>query len=109
MPASYFLGSRLLGSTIAYHKWSDTEKMPDSEAFFCPECGEIWGRILESLSCNWHVTIRSCAQHPRYPGEDAAGSFIAPWRKAFEELPPEVLRYETQLRLDRIKDEQNLP
>lgn len=103
MPASYFLGNRLLGSTIAYHKWSDTEVMRESEAMFCPVCGEIWGRIVESLATSWHTTTRECQRHGR-PDQDSAGSFIAPWRTTFGELPPEVLRYEAQLRLDRFKD-----
>lgn len=101
MPATYFLGTRRLGSTIAYHRWSDTEDMRDSEALFCPVCGEIWGRIVESLSPQWFTTTRECTRHGRLD-QDAAGSFIAPWRATFEELPSEVLRYETQLRLDRI-------
>lgn len=103
MPASYFLGTRLLGSTIACHKWDDTEDFRDSEALFCPVCGEIWGRIVESLAYRWHTTTRECARHGR-PEQDSAGSFIAPWRKTFAELPPEVLVYEANLRLSRFKE-----
>lgn len=101
MPAAYFLGTQLLGSTIAYHKWDDTEDARFSEALFCPVCGDIWARIVESLATTWHVTNRECSKHS---SRDCAGSFIAPWRTTFEELPPEVLRYEAQLRLNRLKD-----
>lgn len=93
MPAAYFLGNRLLGSTILWHQWSDTELAQFSEALFCQKCGEIWGRVVEGLAPEWHVTNRRCAKH-------GDGSFIAPWRTTFEELPPEVLRYELQLRLN---------
>lgn len=99
MPASYFLGTRLLGSTIAYHKWDDATECRDSEALFCPTCGEVWGRVVEALATSWHCTIRPCHKHG--PGLDSAGSFIAPWRNTTDELPSEVLLYEVQLRLQR--------
>lgn len=101
MPASYFLGTRLIGDTILNPRWADTEEARYNQALFCPRCGDIWGRIIHHPADEWHATIRNC---PRHPTSDAAGSFIAPWRTTFEELPPEVLRYEAQLRLDRLKD-----
>lgn len=96
MPANYFLGSRLLASTIAYHNWDDTTPEPNSEAFFCPQCGDIWGRIVESLGTIHYSITRPCASHGN-------GSFIAPWRTTFDELPLEVLRYEFLLRADNTR------
>ena len=98
MPALYFLGSRLLGKTLHNPWWSDTELAEWNEALCCPECGEIWGRVLIPGRHNWHFTVRPCPKH----GE---GTFIAPWRRTFQELPPEVLEYEAKLRLERFRDE----
>lgn len=96
MPASYFLGPQLLGTGGASW-WSDSQPSITSQAFFCPTCGEIWGRIYE-MGLPWQPVIRGCSKHPHL--SDVGGSFIAPWRKGCpSELPPGVLLYETQLRL----------
>lgn len=103
MPATYFLGSVWLGDTIKDPMWDDSEVAHYNQALFCQGCGEIWGRVVWHASSTWVTTNRFCAKHS---DRDCAGSFIAPWRTAFAELPPEVLRYEAQLRLDRYKENQ---
>jgi hypothetical protein len=102
--ASYFLGSQLLGTSRQLPKHSDDAFQHSSEALFCPVCGEVWGRVHEPAFHSWHVTIRECRKHST---RDSAGSFIAPWRATFAELPPEVLAYEAILRLERYQDEQS--
>ena len=92
----YFLGSRLLAQSQLLPKWSDTEPASASLALFCPTCGEVWGRVIVDGS-QWHPVNRGCRAHP--PCNDVGGTFIAPWRSTFAELPPEVLRYEAMIRL----------
>lgn len=107
MPASYFLGTRLLGDSIRNPMWDDAEEADYNLALFCPICGDIWGRVIKHPQIDWHSTVRHCARHfdhQRNWGGDHAGSFIASWRRTFAELPPEVLQYEVQLRLDRYKE-----
>lgn len=109
MPASYFLGTRLLGSSSRPAMWDDATVDDHNVALFCPLCGEIWGRIHQYPGLAWHAQTRFCARHFTSEanwGGDSAGSFIASWRRTFQELPPEVLEYEAQLRLDRFKEEQ---
>ena len=100
MPASYFLGNRLLATSHSHPYWDDTMFAARSVAFMCPACGEVWGRIaLESG--DWLPLLRPCQRHPHPNQGEPGGSFIHPWRIGCPaELPPEVLRYELQLRLD---------
>ena len=111
MPASYFLGTRLLGSSPANPRWDDDRDLFfEHQALFCPMCGEVWARILIDGANGWRVAVRHCAKEYRKPGNwdsDSSGSFIASWRRTFSELPPEVLEYEAKLRLERFDNEQS--
>lgn len=78
--------------------WSDEQLLIVSNAFMCEHCGDIWGRVVTDRSTRWTFQMRDCSKH-------GGGSFIAGWRSAFEELPPEVLHYELQLRLDNFERE----
>lgn len=100
MPALYFLGNKLLASGPALSKWDDSRVNHQNIAHFCPQCGEIWGRIMDERVAGWACQITLCRKH-------GSGSFIAPWRWAFDELPPEVLRYELQIRLDSFQPPSN--
>lgn len=97
MAAHYFLGARLLG-TGAFFRWDDAQISHRSEAFFCPECGEIWGRVLVEGAA-WHAVQIPCERH-------GGGSFIFPWRRQFSEFPPAVLSYELAVLLRGTPDEQ---
>ncbi len=102
MPAKYFLGNQYLGSApIVY--WSDAQLTAASLLHVCPTCGEVWARVLNDPE-DW-VPLRSpCRRHPAF-GNHEPGSFIFPWLTRLDALPPEVLRYEAILRLERFKDE----
>lgn len=104
MPASYFLGNRLLASSAPAPWWSDSDLAHHSQAFFCPTCGEIWGRIaVDNLS--WMAVTAGCVKHPQWPDE-VGGSFIHPWCKGCpRELPFEVLQHELQIRLNQLENE----
>lgn len=93
MPVTYFLRNKLL-ATGPHFGWDDATPCHHSVAFFCPACGELWGRVQVSGK-PWHPACIPCAQH-------GGGSFIFSWRRRFDELPPAVLSYELSLLL---KDE----
>lgn len=103
MPATYFLGSRVIATSPHPLWWSDSDKGDNSLVFICPICGDAWGRVAVT-SCPWLPLVRGCPKHPDYPNEPG-GSFIAPWRKQFAELPPEVLAYELSIRLNLYKED----
>lgn len=98
MPALYFLGNKLLGSSPELSKWEDHKVNHTNTAFFCPRCGEVWGRIMDDRVAGWSAVTSLCGKHN-------GGSFIAPWRSSFEELPPEVLQYELGIWLNRYEVE----
>ena len=100
MGAHYFLGNKLLGTSERLHRWEDSRVHHQNVAHFCPTCGEVWGRIIDSQVAGWFAQTNLCAKH-------GGGSFISPWRSSFEELPPEVLQYELQIRLDQFERSQN--
>ena len=96
MPASYFLGTRFLGTGNSYW-WSDTQLSENSLVFVCPTCGEAWGRIFQQ-GCEWLPVRSGCPLHPFL--SDVGGSFIPSWRSGCpSELPAPVLSYELNLRL----------
>ena len=95
MPALYFLGNRLLGSSPELSRWDDLKVNHNNLAYFCPTCGDIWGRVADDRCAGWFPVNVPCAKHGN-------GSFIFVWRNSFEELPPEVLKYELDTRLSRF-------
>ena len=92
--AFYFLGSQLLGTSQSIPRWDDWQVHHKNVAHFCPQCGEVWARIMDSRLAGWHAQTTLCSKH-------GGGSFISPWRSTFEELPPEVLNYELHLLITR--------
>lgn len=98
MGAHYFLGNALLGTSSRLAMFEDHKVHHNNLAHFCPQCGEIWGRIVDERLAGWWSQATLCSKH-------GGGSFISPWRQTFEELPPEVLRYELELRLNQFDKE----
>lgn len=106
MPTHYFLGNRLLATCRDFPKWDDLTLSFSNQIFVCPRCGDIWGRIMQDGAEDFYPVRRGCSRH-RYT-DTVGGSFIAPWRKTFAELPPEVLAYELNLRLDQFEKENGI-
>lgn len=107
MPTHYFLGNRLIGTSRQLPAWSDIALESDHQLFVCPTCGEAWGRVTTEVDgAEWLPVRRPCARHS-WLGEPG-GSFIAPWRTTFVELPPEVLLYELNIRLDQFEKENGI-
>lgn len=90
MSALYFLRNKLLGEGV-YFNWDDSTPCHHSVAFFCPACGDLWGRV-QLTNQPWHPACIPCALH-------GGGSFIFPWRRRFDEFPQAVLSYELSLLL----------
>lgn len=96
MGAHYFLGNRLLGSSPKPPMWSDASAQETNVGLMCDTCGETWARVVNTRATRWTFQMRLCEKHGN-------GSFIAAWVNQFEELPPEVLQYELQLRLNKYE------
>lgn len=93
MGAYYFLGNALLGASKRPPMWADGVEQASSVGMMCRTCGELWARVVSSQHpASWTFQMRNCSKH-------GDGSFIAAWANKFDELPPEVLAYELQLRL----------
>lgn len=96
----YFLGNRLLASGPHYW-WDEARYERTSYAFFCPHCGETWARVANDASAHfWQAINAPCPKH----GTDyrEGGTFILPWHRGCPEwLPPEVIQYELQTRLNQ--------
>lgn len=99
--AHYFLGNRLLASSPQPSWWSDEQVSSASLVFVCPTCGDVWGRVVEEGK-QWLPVRSGCNKHPWL--DEVGGSFIAPWRQTFAELPAEVLQYEARIRFNQLKD-----
>lgn len=62
----FFLGNTILAKgpiperIILKHEAFETVQ---GTAFFCPECGEIWGRICSLTPLDFIPRIRRCRQH----------------------------------------------
>ena len=97
MPALYFLGNAVLGESPQYSKWEDLKVNHQNIAYFCPQCGEVWGRIFDERLAGWFPATTYCTKH-------GGGSFLFPWRHDCAELPEAVLRYELNLLLERLDD-----
>jgi hypothetical protein len=98
--AHYFLGNRLLGASAHRPWYSDTQLEYCNTVFVCPICGDAWGRIVLSPSAEWAPIRSGCALHP-WP-YDVGGSFLHPWLRRLEGLPPELLVHEFNLRYERL-------
>ena len=92
-----FLGSMEVPNTAAGSPWSY-----NSRAYFCPVCGEIWGRVAcdrKTLPLlQWTTIEHTCPQHEDHwhpagtflPGNDLINLGV---------LPPAVIQHEFQVHL----------
>jgi hypothetical protein len=97
VPASYFLGNRLLAVGPPLW-WSDMQQCFGPLAFLCPHCGEVWGRL--AMSGEWTAVRRGCERCGKSDYGDP-GSFLHPWLSSptLSTAPRELLLYEARLRL----------
>lgn len=59
-----YLGQRLIpGFRRPEDTWNGVARVTDSYAFFCPRCGEIWGRMVHEGATFTQCWSRNCAEH----------------------------------------------
>jgi len=86
----FVLGSKLLATCKWPHQYShEQEHQPYSVAYFCPQCGEIWARII--CSSQWSLLSRPCRKHTTSLSILAGGVFTVTYRQPELELPIPVL------------------
>lgn len=71
---------------------------PQSYAFFCPLCGDLWARCPveanDGLTEEFMVWTKCCKKHGRH-SFDLPGSLYMAWDKSFSDsFPDELLREE---------------
>lgn len=54
--ADYFIGSRHFGA-------GKVHPQSRSLAYFCPTCGDIWGRAVVHGATEWDLYVNSCERH----------------------------------------------
>ncbi|MDO8340818.1 MAG: hypothetical protein Q7T59_02510 [Candidatus Woesebacteria bacterium] len=81
--------------------WADMIVQETNVGLMCPDCGEAWGRVVNTHAVRWTFQMRACSKH-------GGGSFIAAWTNQFDELPSEVLQYELNLLLTVAEKETQL-
>ena len=67
---------------------------PDSLAYFCPTCGEVWAMVVVAGQ-QFRVWSMPCAKHPPPYRVVVAGSMMLDWDRVYNDaLPHDVLRRE---------------
>lgn len=91
--AHFFVGNSLIGSGPL----PSTERpslgqlhRPGNTAYFCPACGEIWGRIYVSPKQDYRIKNRFCFTH-------GSGLFQEESLTEWKHYPKEVLHRELSL------------
>lgn len=101
---TYFINGRPIGDSPHPFGWSATDLLGQSVGFFCPACGELWGRAYVP-GRDWMVATIGCEQHPHWPSFHPGGSFILSWNpRSIDLLPHSVLRREFLLHFNHWKN-----
>lgn len=71
MEALALLDRRVIGrSEYSTSRWNS------NYVFFCPQCGDIWGRLYSSHNARWYPMIVSCENCGPSRFMDYAGSML---------------------------------
>jgi hypothetical protein len=113
--ALYFLHNKLLAQATF-----PCDFTPHSLAYFCPTCGEVWGRIMIDGGKYWSVEHVACEKHlpqgiPEWgnipgafctnPNSSRNNLSIMWWGRALEHLPLPILQREFALILNHYEKE----
>lgn len=106
MKQHFFLaGGQFLGSADRKRELVERSSIraPQSYAFFCPTCAEVWARCPVEREDGTHEPFRAisrgCKQHTQH-GMEVGGSLWLTWDETFSNcLPEEVVRRELELHL----------
>lgn len=107
----FYLGNNQIGAGPAHLAFShEIAHPPRSKLFICPECGEVWGRVVVQGDSGkirpWESFMRKCEKH-RTGGSIlfCPGSLYLSWDKAYcKSLPESVLRRELFLHLNYYEE-----
>lgn len=112
--AHYFLGNGVVGTSVLP---THATGAPDSVAYFCATCGEIWARILvEGSEGEWQLSNTPCAAHKPFGVSDwgqRPGSLVQSrmriadhgpmmWAATLEALPLSLKNREVLLALRHV-------
>jgi hypothetical protein len=103
--ATFFIGGKFFGiGNVGYgYNRRAGHYAPESLAYFCPTCGEIWARIAVADAI-WQTYRAYCEQHPA-PWYMPAGSIILPWVEEMAiTFPEEVLKREILIYGKELED-----
>jgi hypothetical protein len=89
----FFVGNTLIGSGLlpseVQEKLGHVDR-PHNRAYFCPACGDIWGRIYIRHEQDFSIRNRLCAEH-------GSGLFQDNSSPMWKHYPKEVLARELSL------------
>lgn len=105
--ASYFFGRSYWGASTFQ---APHERWPNSKAYFCSTCGDVWARVVVDAT-PFEVIPRPCANHSKHfmsESSSVPGSIlpyavgkdwvsVMDWAVAFEHLPPALQQAELGL------------
>lgn len=91
--ANFIVGNQLIGSGPLVPRLPvklGHEERPHNAAYFCPACGEVWGRIVVSDKQDYTMERRFCFTH-------GSGLFQRSFGTMWTHYPREVLIRELRL------------
>lgn len=108
---SFFIGNKPLGSSKrALASLHEHLVKPNSYAYFCPHCGDIWARAVvvdedSSVQAPFQSVTRPCERHFPETTREIPGAFFLSWDKLYNQaFPVGVIAYELNQALKHYKD-----
>lgn len=100
-------GRHIATAPIGFEHIHAQQYPPYAKAYFCPTCGEVWGRRIIIPHTQWTVFTRHCKKHEPYSVYLEPGGSV--WSQLDTEmlkhLPKAMYHYETLLRLELDKND----
>ena len=103
----FIINGQFFGTTDRYwQRCHESVMPPQSLAFFCPVCADVWARCPVTSNntgavSDFQVYKLHCRKHPPRHQQQVAGSLFLSWDNELSNaFPPEMLRRELLLHLD---------
>ena len=105
---SIYIEDRFLGSFCRPANIIHAERQPpNSYAYFCPTCGEVWARCPTTdnngESRPWQIQGGHCRLHPGPSQFTVAGSLLLAWETEYSALLlscPDIVRWEFERHME---------
>lgn len=103
-------GKHLGAATFSEQLSLEGPRTPDSFAYICPVCGDLWARVpvenLSGVTSRFAPLSRTCRKHFEH-SLAVPGSIGVVWEQGFDEsLPDEVVRWEFSRHMEYYDKEQ---